>query len=1057
MDDREENLLAYEVSLRDLDCKVVTVTSGRKALKHVETSEFAVVLLDVQMPDLDGFETARLVRDLPNGKLLPIIFVTAGMHDAATFKKAHASGAIDFLSKPIDTDVLTAKVQLFIELFQSRQIIKSQMQSRAFLNGEGELPKLFRQKDWSESALGPLDTWPQSLRTAVSIILQSRFPMFLSWGPSRALLYNDAYAEILGKKHPAALGEKFEVVWKEIWPDIVPLVNAVDRGESVYLEDLKLVMNRFGYEEDTYFTFSYSPITGEAGSVQGLFCSVIETTKRKAAENELKKALDDVARSERTLDQIFNESPAFMSLVRGPNHVFARVNRKYYEITGRSNILGKTVAEVFPEIEQQGFIDILNEVYRTGQPYHGYEMPIILNKEKTGLTEVYFDFVYQPMLDPSGEIYGIIGQGTDVTHQVLARRKAEESDRDLRLALESARMGTWRIDVKTNEIAVSPQLAELLGYTPELHDIRNLVRDTIYVEDREATHSKLKHAVENRTSYVNEYRAIAKDGSMRWFSSRGNVIYSSKGEPVSISGVTVEVTDRKAAELALERNARLVESMPQPFFAVDGDWKINYWNPAASETIGMEVSEVLGRNMWDVFPGLKTSPFGDSYRKALSEKIPQSVEDYYPDFDKWFETTAFPFDSGVAVAFIDITDRKRAEQVMAEARREAERASELKSAFLANMSHEIRTPLGAMIGFADLLKDPSLEESERWGYIDIITRNGHQLAHLINDILDLSKVESGHLSFESRPTNPLRLVSEVVSLLNISAKEKNLHLRVLPEGNLPEEIYTDPARLKQILVNIVGNALKFTQVGSVVVRIFSSVDSVTQALMLHFEVKDTGIGIPEEKRARLFQVFSQADESITRKYGGTGLGLALSKKLANGLGGDVVLQSSAEGGGSTFLITVRDQDLTVDAPKKITPKQLHISELENADHLSKLHILLVEDSPDNQQLIWRILMKKGAKIEIADNGMEGVSMALRGNYDLILMDIQMPLMDGYTATMRLREHGYMKPIIALTAHAMSEVRQKCLQVGCTDHLPKPINAIDLVSVISKHAKNLAVE
>jgi PAS domain S-box-containing protein len=1050
VDDREDNILAYAVALRDVSCDIEKALSGAEALACVTKSEYAVVLLDVQMPEMDGFEAARRIRELPNGRLLPILFVTAGFHDQAIFKKAYASGAIDFLTKPLDADILRSKVNLFIELFAARQIIRSQTESRTFLNGAGQLANMFREKDWAATPLGSLNDWPQSLRTAVGILLQSKIPMFIAWGSEDTFLYNDAYSAVLGKKHPTALGRPFKEVWFEIWHEISPLVAAVANGESVYLEDLLLVMNRYGYDEETYFTFSYSPIRGENGHVEGLFCACVETTEKVKSQQSLKHALDKVEASEQTLDQIFNESPAFMSLVTGPNHVYSKANRKYYEVTGRQDLIGKTVAEIFPEIEAQGIIKILDEVYRSGKPYFGHETPIKLNKAGVGMTELFFDFVYQPLVNPEGRIFGIVGQGSDVTHQVLARRRSEQSDRDLRLALESAKMGTWRIDLHSGMIEMSPQFSELIQVPQRSQLLTEVIDSGVHREDRESTHRLLKQAIEERTPYFNEYRVTGPNGETRWLASRGRVVYTQSGEAVSLSGVSLDITDRKLVEIVLQRNARLVEAMPQPFFAVDGQWNVTFFNPAAAEVLGMGIEEVLGRTLWEAFPDLENSEFGINYKKTYREKVRVNAEAFYPGFQRWYQIWSFPFEDGVAVAFLDITDRKNTENVLAEAKRAAERANALKSAFLANMSHEIRTPLGAMIGFADLLKDPGLEDTERWGYLDIITRNGNQLAHLINDILDLSKVESGHLSFESHPTDPRRIVSEVVSLLNISAKEKNLLLKVSIEPSVAESMTTDSARLKQILVNIIGNAIKFTQVGSIVVRVFAEPDT-SDRIKLCFEVTDTGIGIAEDKRERLFQVFTQADESVTRKYGGTGLGLALSKKLANGLGGDVILQRSEEGGGSAFLVTIRDNkprgSIAIKSGKSAADhRSIEVGE---GRDLENLRVLLVEDSPDNQQLIWRILAKKGAKIEIADNGVEGMSMALKGQYDIVLMDIQMPLMDGYTATHRLREHGFSKPILALTAHAMSEVRQKCLQVGCTDHLPKPINAVDLVRMVQK--------
>lgn len=407
---------------------------------------------------------------------------------------------------------------------------------------------------------------------------------------------------------------------------------------------------------------------------------------------------------------------------------------------------------------------------------------------------------------------------------------------------------------------------------------------------------------------------------------------------------------------------------------------------------------------------------------------------------------------GIMVFVQDVTDQYNARTQIEEknqelqlAKENAENASRLKSAFLANMSHEIRTPLGAMLGFADLLRNPGLSVSERANYTEILSRNGQTLSVIINDILDLSKVEAGHLTLEMNELKPKNIAQDVVSLLRVKAAEKNLVLEFVCEDSTPTTIVSDPLRVRQILLNLIGNSVKFTSYGLIKVRCFGN-KTATGRTAVCFEISDTGIGIPAQHRAKVFEMFVQADGSTTRKYGGTGLGLALSKKLAQELGGDIILSHSEVGKGSTFVVTI------VDRP------ELHINDLDSKrdrrtqqksepDLLKGIKVLVVDDSPDNQLLIGLYLTKHGATVDSAENGVLGYQKALAGSFDIVLMDLQMPEMDGYTATQKLRSRSYRKPIIALTAHAMSEVSQKCLQAGFTAHLPKPVDSVQLVTTL----------
>ena len=371
---------------------------------------------------------------------------------------------------------------------------------------------------------------------------------------------------------------------------------------------------------------------------------------------------------------------------------------------------------------------------------------------------------------------------------------------------------------------------------------------------------------------------------------------------------------------------------------------------------------------------------------------------------------------------------------MSQAKQAAESANLAKSAFLANMSHEIRTPLGAVVGFSELVADPQVPENEKKGYVDAIRRNGELVSSIINDILDLSKIEAGKMEAVLRDIPLSEILTDTKTGLDLQAKEKGVLLKVDVSPDVPGMIHTDALRLRQILINIIGNAIKFTAKGAVEVRL------TMEGPQLAIYVKDSGRGISEEQAKRLFAPFSQVDSSSKRKHGGAGLGLVLSKRLAMLLGGDVELFSSRLDHGSTFRVTIDPGPLRpapVSAPvRKAAPMV--------ASRLDGLRVLLTDDAADNRVLVSRILKLAGAEVDLASNGREAVSRIHEAKYDVVLMDLQMPVMDGYEATRELRGSGYRGTIIALTAHALADEREKCLASGFDDHLSKPINRDSLV-------------
>jgi|GEM_PF-6360753 len=379
----------------------------------------------------------------------------------------------------------------------------------------------------------------------------------------------------------------------------------------------------------------------------------------------------------------------------------------------------------------------------------------------------------------------------------------------------------------------------------------------------------------------------------------------------------------------------------------------------------------------------------------------------------------------------------------------AEKANQAKSEFLANMSHEIRTPLNGILGFTELLASGANrgDESIRKEYIETIMSSGRHLLGLINDILDLSKIEAGQMTSEKAPCSPHDVINQVVSVLRVKAEEKGLKLSYQWLSRVPESIQTDEARFRQLLMNLVGNAIKFTEEGEVVID--TELDFESKKLLI--KVIDTGIGIPEEKQESIFDPFVQADNSVTRRYEGTGLGLAISRRLCGSLGGNLQVVSSL-GSGSTFRLSIDTGSLSnvelLDSPPADALRGSSLKESRSASPvIHGTNILLVEDGEVNRKLVKIMLEEAGAKVTTAENGWVGVKLATQDRFDLILMDMQMPVLDGYGAARQMRDQGLETPIVALTAHAMKGDDEKCYQAGCTAYLTKPIQMNVLLQAI----------
>jgi len=513
-----------------------------------------------------------------------------------------------------------------------------------------------------------------------------------------------------------------------------------------------------------------------------------------------------------------------------------------------------------------------------------------------------------------------------------------------------------------------------------------------------------------------------------------------------------------------ERVRSALDTLTEGLLVMDTQGHIVLANQAFADLIGRDQARLTGEMAeslaWENDTGAKPAPMDFPWQKALQNGAPtRNSMLWLTGADgkrRTFMTNCSPIlvgkgeYGGVMVSLDDVTLLEEKEIELRKSQQEAEDANQAKSDFLANMSHEIRSPMNAILGFTELLRrGQAKNEAEYRKHLDIVHASGTRLLGLINDILDLSKVEAGRLDVEHIACSPWQIAHEIVQAQGVRAAEKGIRVELDCPGSVPENIESDPARLRQILTNLVGNAIKFTHKGGVKVTLrFVPNRPVAQ---LQIDVSDSGIGIAEDKLESVFEPFTQAESSITRRFGGTGLGLTISRRFARAMGGDITLKS-APGAGSTFTVTLPAGP--IEQVKLLTPEALNRQQTDAVIpagaswKLPKVHVLIVDDGEENRELVRLVLEEAGALTEQAENGRVAVEKALARPYDLILMDLQMPEMDGETATRLLRSRGLKTPIVALTAHAMKGFEDSILAAGCTAYLTKPIDLDKLMATVA---------
>lgn len=644
------------------------------------------------------------------------------------------------------------------------------------------------------------------------------------------------------------------------------------------------------------------------------------------------------------------------------------------------------------------------------------------------------------------------------TNEVLSStmEQLRESEQRLSLATQSAKMGIWDWDLVNNHLVWDEQMFELYGCKPEDYpNAYDAWEKYLHPDDKKQVYLDSLLAREGKADYNTEFRVCHPNGNIRHIKGFGKVVFDNHAQPIRMIGINWDITLQKRAEEELTNQKRILEqildTLPINIYIKDDEGRLMFLNKATCQTYNV-TKAILGKTDAEIFPPDLAEAFVQDDRLVRAGKKPDTWEEHI----KWqhlnidllvgkrlisFEKNKAPYILGYS---LDITARKRFERELITAKQKAEEAALAKEQFLSTMSHEIRTPMNAVIGMTHVLleNDPRNDQLEN---LKILKFSAQTLLSLINDILDFTKIDAGKVEFEEVLFDLPELIESIQKSFAFTAQEKNIQLSFVTDNQIPQKVIGDPVRLTQVLTNLMNNGIKFTAEGEVKLTL-ELIEQSDKEAKVRFTVIDTGVGIPKEKQKIIFDRFTQANPETIRKFGGTGLGLAIVKRLLELQDSQIYLESQ-EGKGATFYF-----DLKLNKYMPTLDKNKNTVDAATSKQTSGGKILLVEDTKINQLVVAKFLKTWQLTIEYAINGVEAVEQAQNNHYDLILMDLQMPEMDGYEATRRIRllpEHKNT-PIIALTASALVEERERAFESGVSDYLTKPFSPNELYNKIVRH-------
>lgn len=943
----------------------------------------------------------------------------------------------------------------------------------AFLAADGEMAALIHAHDWAATSLGPPAHWSPSLKAMVRMALSTRHPIFIFWGPEQLCLYNDGYRASLGpEKHPDILGRPGREAWPEIWHIIGPQIDMVMRGEGATWHENQLVpILRHGQVRDVYWTYSYGPIDDADAptGVGGVLVIVTETTARMEAERRLANELAHFAR-------LFDQAPTFMAVLRGPQHVFDYVNPGYMQLIGERPVLGRPVAEALPDAVLQGYLQLLDEVYRSGRAFVATGAHYAWQDAHGQRVERYLDFVYQPITDAEGRVSGIFVNGQNATERHLGELALRQSEERLRLASEAAGLAVFLYDAAHDRVVwENDRPIELFGLMPgQMPGAASaFCAELLHPDDVGAFKAAIKGSFAGQGPFRVECRVLRlPDRALRWVEFAGRLQTSAPGSASVLIGTAADVTHRHVAEererraAAEARAAALANAKFRTFFeqgsffagvlATDGT--VMEVNHLALNASGQTREQVLGRPFWDGAwwrdaPALQHMVRAGSELAAAGEAFQTETHCAWVDGSRrQIDLTIAPIkDDAGQVVFLaatarDITESKRSEEELRRLATELATSDRRKTEFLATLAHELRNPLAPLRNGLQLMRlaDNNLAAVARSR--EMMERQLAQLVRLVDDLLDIARISGGKVDLQKRRVAIDEVLTSAVetSLPLIESAQHALTVEVPDE---PLLIDADPARLAQVVSNLLNNATRYTPPGGQI-----SITAQRDAGEVVLSVSDNGIGIPPEALEAVFDMFTQVSPDPGRLQGGLGIGLSLVRRLVELHGGSVVADSAGPGQGTTLSVRLP----LATAPPAGADDASAIDTSAAAPAPAALRVMVVDDNQDAADSFGVILQMNGHATWVAHDALQALELARDHRPELVFLDLGMPGRDGYQLAQDLRGLPGMAEavLVALTGWGGHEDRLRTRAAGFDAHLTKPADPQAVDALIAGTAARL---
>lgn len=892
----------------------------------------------------------------------------------------------------------------------------------------GSMTEFYVANDWHASPLGSPAHWKPELTMALGIMLECRFPMFLMWGDSLTVLYNEACIEIMGKRHPSGLGKSLREIAPETVEQLEPIISQAWAGKPVRHDNLPFVLLRSGVEETAWFTISYSAVRYPDGSVAGVLCTCLETTEQLMAERAREMEIQ-------RLRDMFEQSPIPMALLVGPEHRYVISNAANQHYLNNREVIGRTVREVLPELVEQGIVELLDQVYASGKALVTSDTPVRVCQPDGSIAEYHITGFYQPMRDSTGKVTGIFVQATDTTRYVKAAADLRESEERLRQLANTIPNLAWMADQDGNIHWYNDRWYSYTG--TDLSTMRGWgwqsVQDPTVLP---RVLERWKHSLATGEPFEMTFPLRGKDGTFRPFYTLIAPLRNAEGAIVQWFGTNTDVSSLQEAQQALERTEEWLQAGLMTARMVAWEWDLQ----SGSIRYSANVREVLGYDSDRTEVGFSTID-PDDQDQLRREILLASQENRYfqkitrrtrPDNQRviWVDTRGKTYRGPdgeplyVRGVSIDITDRVVAETALKESNRR-------KDDFLAMLAHELRNPLAPIATAAELLALPNLPDNQIRRASDIITRQSRHMVCLIDDLLDVSRITQGLITLDWDEVDLKPAVHAAAEQIRPLIESKGHRLDFSIDADCAV-VRGDRTRLIQVISNLLSNAARYTADGGQI-RVSLTREGGNAIL----RVDDNGSGIDPQFMPYVFDLFTQGKRTPDRSQGGLGIGLALVKNILDLHGAFIDVSSPGPNQGSTFRVQIplvevqkRSPDLSITA---------------GASSGIRRRILVVDDNVDAATVLATWLELHGHEVMVTESARQALDCLEQFAPQVCILDIGLPAMDGYELVRAIRRHPVTAGAccIALTGYGQDHDHQRSIAAGFDHHFVKPVDSAKL--------------